>query len=105
MKPNRPVATVLKFPLMLGLILVWGATSLDAGALGIAFLSCEEMDGYFEEQLEEEIRDPLASKVLICTFGLETEAAGLGRFSGTLELSNTDSPAAHPFGWMMPFRI
>ncbi|MCK4563720.1 MAG: hypothetical protein KAU94_03470 [Verrucomicrobia bacterium] len=105
MKLNRPVATVLKFPLMLGLMLAWGATSLDVCALDAAFLSCEEMDGCFEEQLEEEIRDPLASNVLICTFGLEVEAAGLRRFLGALELSNTGSPAAHPFGWMMPFRI
>ncbi len=104
MKSNRPVATVLKFLLMVGLMLAWGTNLFNDGALDSAFFSCEEWDGY-QGQLEEEIRDPLAPNGLFYTCGLEADAAGLRRFLGTLDLSNTNFPVAHPFGWMMPFRI
>jgi len=96
---------MLKLPLMLGLMLVWGASLLDVGMQGAVFLSCEEIEGCFEEQLDEGIRVPLTFKVLICTFGQSPDAAGLRWVPGALELSNTDSSAAHSFGWMMPFRI
>ena len=100
MKSNRPYLIVLPTLLVLGILLLWVADSLNARTASPVSFSCGEVEECFEEQLDEDTPgNPLASGN--SPFASKVRKACFIAFPGTDESSNADCPS----GWIMPLLI
>lgn len=78
---------------------------MDVRSLTIFSASCEDLDGRFEEELEEESPEHLLFVSVLCSSILEADTLGFMQCCRTIVNSVADSTTGHPSGWIMPLRI
>ena len=100
MKSNRPYSIALPLLLVLGMLGLWVAASVDARSSNPVSFSCEEIEECFEEPLEEDARENPWAALQSSTIP-EVGKRCLVRVFGTSGTPNT----AGPSGWLMPLRI
>jgi hypothetical protein len=105
MKIKRPYSIAIPVLLVLGLLSLWIASSMDIRPLSKFSTSCEELETQFEEELEEEAQEDLLSFSVLCPFILDADNMGVLHFCRSLGASAKASTTGQPSGWMMPLRI
>ncbi len=87
--------------LVLGMLCTWTFEEADDRAANPALFSCEDVQEYFTDELEEDSREVVSGGVSCASFIVEADPACFLRFCRTIDPSNT----APFFGWLMPLRI